>query len=131
MNFISTTRKLSMQKTAVRCILLACAAVASTNLVMGDPLLVSEVVAKQNATNKVMPVLPPIARQTHLGGRVVIELSISEDGSVSDAKVLSGNPILGMAAAKAGKEWAFKPFMGGDGKPTQAIVKLTFDFEAR
>lgn len=97
----------------------------------GDAIQVSEVVAKQNATTKVSPVLPPIAKQAHLSGRVVVELSIAEDGSVTKTDVVSGNPILGMAASKAAKGWSFKPFSGADGKPSPASVKLTFDFENR
>lgn len=125
------TSSTSLKTSALRGSILWCclAVLGISNVASADPLLVSEVVAKQNATSKVMPVLPPIAKQAHLSGRVIVELSISEDGSVSDAKVVSGNPILGMAASKAGKGWAFKPFMGTDGKPTQALVKLTFDFD--
>jgi TonB family protein len=78
-----------------------------------------------------MPIVPPIAKQAHLAGRVVIELTVAEDGSVAKSEVVSGNPILGQAASRAGKSWTFKPFNGADGKPAQALVKLTFDFEAR
>ncbi len=82
-----------------------CAAFAVTaGLALADPIQVSEVVAKQNAMKKETPVLPPIAKQAHLSGRVVVELSIAEDGSVSEAKVVSGNPILGHGGQQSRKE---------------------------
>ena len=95
-----------------------------------DMLHVSEDEAKKSVVAKVIPMLPPIAKQAHLSGRVVVDLVVSEDGSVEKVDVVSGNPILGGAAAKAGKSWTFKPFQGSDGKATKAVVKLSFDFGA-
>src|SRR5579884_2136013 len=89
-----------------------------------DLVRVSEIEAKHSVLSKVAPTLPSIAKQAHISGRVLVDLTVSEDGSVEKVDVVSGNPILGSAAMKAGKSWTFSPFKGPDGKPTKAIVRV-------
>lgn len=92
-------------------------------------LRVPEDEAKRSIINKTAPAVPALARQIHLTGKVLVDLTVSEDGSVEKVDVVSGNPVLGGAAVAAGKKWTFKPFLV-DGKPEKAIVRVTFDFGA-
>ncbi len=90
-------------------------------------LQVSEQDAQKAIVSKVAPMYPPIARQMNLAGRVVVELSVNPEGSVDKANIVSGNPILGGAAANAAKRWKFQPFQE-NGKASEAVVRISFDF---
>lgn len=59
--------------------------------------------------SRVPPQYPELARRMHVSGTVVVQLTIQPDGSVSDAKVLSGHALLGPAAQQAVKRWKFEP----------------------
>jgi TonB family protein len=83
--------------------------------------------AKRSIVNKTAPSMPPIAKQVHITGKVLVDLTVSEDGSVEKVDVVSGNPVLSAAAVAAGKKWTFKPFQV-DGKAEKALVRVTFDF---
>lgn len=84
--------------------------------------------ALKAATSKVQPDYSPIARQMKVGGRVELEVSIDTDGSVSDVKVVSGNPLLTPNAVSAVKKWKFTPFET-NGQPAKAIATIAFNFQ--
>lgn len=92
-----------------------------------DALHVSESEAQHAVITKVAPQYPPIARQMNLAGRVEVELFVNSGGTVDKAEVVAGNPILGGAAVNAAKRWKFQPFQA-DGKVSDAVVRLSFDF---
>ncbi len=75
---------------------------------------------------KVAPQYPAIARQLNLTGKVVIDLTVAEDGGVDKADVVMGSPILGAAAADAGKHWKFAPIKTEAG--VRPIVRVNFNF---
>ena len=103
---------------------------ASMSLVQSmnaDPLRVSEEEGKRAVVAKVLPVMPPLARQAHLSGRVVVDINVMEDGKVEKVDVVSGNPILAGAVANATKQWTFTPFQS-NGAAAKAIVRATFAF---
>jgi protein TonB len=92
-----------------------------------EALHVSEQEAQHAVITKVAPQYPPIARQMNLAGRVEVELYVNAGGTVDKAQVVAGNPILGGAAVNAAKRWKFQPFQA-DGKASDAVVRLSFDF---
>lgn len=92
-----------------------------------QPVRIQDDEAKKAALQKVQPVYPAIARQLNLSGRVLVDLTVGSDGTVEKADVVNGNPILANAAVAAGKRWKFSPFQV-DGKPTEAVVRIAFDF---
>jgi protein TonB len=47
------------------------------------------------------PLYPPLARDTHIWGTVVVDAVIDEHGNVVQARVVSGHPLLMDAALKA------------------------------
>lgn len=96
-------------------------------ILSADPLHVSEQEAERSILHKARPEFPAIARQLKLSGRVVVDLVVGEDGSVEDANIVTGNPVLAAAAQRAGKNWKFQPFRA-DGKPSKAVVRINFDF---
>jgi len=74
-------------------------------------------------------VYPSKPSRAHMTGDVKLELKISEKGEVEDVKILeSPEPILSAEAAKAAKQWTFKPGTK-NGKPTKSTFKLVFRFQ--
>ena len=81
-----------------------------------------------NALKKVAPAYPPEAKGAHVSGKVVVQVTISEEGRVIEAIVISGPELLREAAVQAAKEWVFKPTKL-DGVPVKVQGILTFNFE--
>ena len=63
--------------------------------------------AEIQPVKKVPPVYPLAAKKAGIQGVVRLRVSISDDGSVSDIRVLSGDPQLVKAALDAVKQWRF------------------------
>lgn len=78
--------------------------------------------------SKTQPEYPPMARQLKLEGTVELEAIISEQGTVDDVRIVTGNPVLTKAAAQAVKKWKFTPITEG-GKPTKAVAPLSLTFK--
>ncbi|MGA9072351.1 MAG: TonB family protein [Terracidiphilus sp.] len=60
---------------------------------------------------KTPPVYPAIAKSAHVQGTVVIQATISKNGSVENPHVVSGPVMLRQAALDAVKTWRFRPYM--------------------
>ncbi|MGH9838804.1 MAG: TonB family protein [Blastocatellia bacterium] len=91
-------------------------------------LRVSEGVLLANATTKVIPIYPSVARQINASGEVKVQVTIGEDGKVVEAVATSGHPLLRNAAEDAAWKWVFKPAIF-NGRPIQSQGTLTFLFE--
>jgi TonB family protein len=90
--------------------------------------LISNEEAIQHLTKRVQPKYPSLAEMAHIQGDVLLRVMIDESGRVSEAKGVSGHPMLLEAAIPAVKAWQFEPFTE-DGKPVavHALVKIAFD----
>jgi len=62
-----------------------------------------------SAINRVQPIYPQIARQTHTQGVVRLHTIIDKDGKVIEVTYLSGPAMLMQAAIDAVKQWRFRP----------------------
>ena len=110
-------------------LLLAIGAVLTgQSLLAEDAKRVTQAEAVKQALAKPQPDYPAIARQLKLEGKVELEASIAEDGSVEAVKILNGNAVLTNAAATAMKRWKFQPFTDG-GKSVKAVAVLSFTFK--
>jgi len=72
----------------------------------------------------VQPIYPPAAVQRKAQGTVRFQATIAKDGSVKNVQLLSGDPLLNVAARQAVLQWKYRPAML-NGEPievTQAIV---------
>ncbi len=58
---------------------------------------------------KVSPVYPEIAKRMKITGTVRVEATVSPDGKVTAVRVVSGNGMLGAAAADAVSKWRYAP----------------------
>jgi TonB family protein len=63
----------------------------------------------RRAKSKVQPVYPELARKMNLTGTVKLEVVVAPNGSVKDAKVVGGHPVLANAALDAVRKWRFEP----------------------
>ena len=68
-------------------------------------------------------IYPRIARAARVTGLVIVELKISPDGDVVDAKAVSGPSLLRAASEQAARQWRFKA--SGDGS---SMFRAMFDF---
>jgi TonB family protein len=63
----------------------------------------------RRAKNKVQAVYPELARKMNITGTVKVEVVVAPNGTVKDAKVIGGHPVLASAALDAVKKWRFEP----------------------
>lgn len=63
----------------------------------------------RRAKSKVQPVYPELARKMNLTGTVKVEVVVAANGTVKDAKVVGGHPVLATAALEAVRKWRFEP----------------------
>lgn len=78
--------------------------------------------------SKTQPRYPPSAKRFNIAGPVDVQVTISETGRVTEAKAVSGHPLLGKAAEEAARQWVFKPAML-KGVPVETQIVLTFVFK--
>ena len=59
--------------------------------------------------SKVQPVYPDLARKMNLAGSVKVQVVVAPNGTVKEAKVMGGHPVLATAALEAVRKWRFEP----------------------
>ncbi len=79
----------------------------------------------RRAKSKVQPAYPELARQMNIAGTVKIEVVVSANGTVKDARVVGGHPVLASAAMDAAKKWRFEP------ASVESTGVIDFKFEPR
>jgi TonB family protein len=72
---------------------------------------------------KVAPVYPELAKRMNITGTVKVQVTVAANGSVKNAKLVGGHPVLANAAMDAVKKWRFET---GAGEST-GIVEFHFD----
>ena len=72
---------------------------------------------------RVQPEYPELAKRNNIRGTARIQLLVTPDGKVKDAKVIGGSPVLAQAAVDACKKWKYEP---GTGEST-LIVSFEFN----
>jgi protein TonB len=76
------------------------------------------------------PSYPPIARQAHASGTVVVQVTIDENGSVISAHAVSGHPLLQAVAVAAARGARFSPTKLS-GQPVKVTGVITYNFVAQ
>jgi TonB family protein len=79
----------------------------------------------RRAKTKVQPVYPDLARKMNITGTVKIEVVVSPNGSVKEARIVGGHPVLSNAALEAAKKWRFEP------SSAESTGIIDFKFEPR
>lgn len=73
------------------------------------------------------PTYPVEATAAGIEGAVSAEITVNEQGIVTDARVLNSNPVLDEAALKAVREWRYDPTIV-DGKAVPVKMNVTVNF---
>ncbi len=76
------------------------------------------------------PAYPPIARQAHASGTVVVQVVIDENGGVISAHAVSGHPLLQAVAVAAARGARFSPTKLS-GQPVKVTGVITYNFVAQ
>jgi len=79
----------------------------------------------RRAKSKVQPAYPELARKMNIAGTVKIEVVVAPNGTVKDARVVGGHPVLASAALDAARKWRFEP------ASTESSGVIDFKFEPR
>jgi TonB family protein len=66
----------------------------------------------RRAKTKVEPVYPELARRMKITGTVKVQVVVAANGTVKDAKIVGGHPVLANAALDAVRKWRFEPTSG-------------------
>lgn len=88
---------------------------------------VSQGVTEGLLVRKVQPEYPPIAKQAHVQGTVVLKAVISKNGNVENVQVTSGSPLLVASAVNAVKQWKYKPYIL-NGSPVEVETTVSVNF---
>jgi TonB family protein len=91
------------------------------------PLAVGGDVKQAKLINSVSPVYPPLAKNQHVSGNVLVDALIDANGKVTTMKVVSGPTLLHQAAMDALKQWKYQPATL-DGKPVPMHLTVTIQF---
>jgi TonB family protein len=92
-----------------------------------EPIRVGGNVQESKLIHKVEPVYPELAKRARITGRVVLMVTVNEEGLVWDVQVLSGHPLLNEAAISAVRQWRYQPtLLNGVPVPVTATVTVLF-----
>jgi len=106
----------------------AAAPVAPKEVKSRAPVRVGGHVREPQLIKRIEPNYPPLARQAHIQGTVVIDAILDEHGNVVEMKVVSGPPLLIQAAIDAVKQWKYEPTYLND-QPVAVQMNVTVTFQ--
>jgi TonB family protein len=91
---------------------------------------VSGDVMESKLIRRVDPVYPELAKRARVQTRVFMDVTIDEEGNVTDAKVTKGHPLLNDSAVMAVKQWKYSPTLL-NGKPVPVTGNVWVDFKLK
>jgi TonB family protein len=88
-------------------------------------------VPQSKLIRKVEPVYPEQAKSAQLSGKVVLLVTVDEEGVVADVEAVSGHPILADSAVAAAIQWRYSPtLLNSEPVPVIVTVTVIFSFTA-
>ncbi|HKS74825.1 MAG TPA: energy transducer TonB, partial [Terriglobales bacterium] len=72
---------------------------------------------------KTQPVYPPIAKAARVQGTVVLQATISKQGTITDLHVVSGPAMLQQSALEAVRTWRYRPYLL-NGEPVEVETTI-------
>ncbi|NYF89701.1 energy transducer TonB [Tunturiibacter empetritectus] len=75
--------------------------------------------------SRTSPSYPELAKRMHVGGKVVLLVTIQADGTVSATKVESGHALLAPAAQDAVTHWRFAP----NSEASESEIEVNFNLD--
>lgn len=112
---------MSVRKLKVACVL-------GLSLMIGwptshPPLAWGQEELTRKVKSKVSPQYPDLARRMNITGIVKVLITVTPTGSVKDAKLVGGHPVLANSALEAVKKWRFESAP----QESTGIVEFRFD----
>jgi protein TonB len=96
-------------------------------IVPAKPVRVGGMVQEPRVLSMVPPVYPKLASAARVSGTVVLEATLTDQGTVEEIKVVSGHPLLVEAAIQAVKQWRYEPtYLNGIAVPVILTAKVHF-----
>jgi len=93
-----------------------------------EVLKVSQGITDGMILKRVRPIYPAQAMQMHKEGTVLLSAIIGKNGSISNTKLIKGDPILFQAALAAVKQWKYKPYTL-NGQPIDVQTEISVNFK--
>ncbi len=91
------------------------------------PKKVSSGVMEGNLLKRIDPPYPSMAKIAHIQGDVVLQATISKQGTIENLRGVSGHPILIQAAMEAVRQWRYRPYEL-NGEPVEVETTVTVRF---
>jgi periplasmic protein TonB len=90
-------------------------------------LRVSSGVVEGLKIHDVTPTYPQMARIAHIQGDVILQATLSKNGTIENLRGVSGHPILIQAALDAVRQWKYKPYiLNGEPVEVETTIKVQF-----
>ena len=91
------------------------------------PLPISSGVMAGNRLSWTLPQYPATVRALRIQGVVVLQATISKNGSIENLRVVSGPPLLRQAAIDAVQTWRYRPYLlNGDPVEVETTINVVF-----
>ena len=74
-----------------------------------EPVRVGGMVKEPKVVKMVPPVYPALASRARVSGTVVLEATLTSQGTAEEIRVISGHPLLVQAAIDCVKQWQYEP----------------------
>ena len=88
---------------------------------------ISSGVAQGMLLQKTQPIYPPIAMAARVSGTVVLQVTISKTGTITNLHVVSGPAMLQQAAMDAVKTWRYRPYLlNGEPVEVETTINVVF-----
>jgi protein TonB len=95
-----------------------------------EPIRVGGIVREPQIIKLVPPVYPILAQKARVSGKVVLEATLTVDGTVEEIRVISGHVLLVQAAIDCVKQWRYEPtYLNGE--PVAVILTAIVTFHQR
>jgi len=95
-----------------------------------NPIKVGGNVQESKLIRRVEPAYPELAKRARIQGKVVLVVTVDEEGNVAEIKVSAGHPLLDDAAISAVKQWKYSPtLLNGEPVPVIATVTVIFNLK--
>jgi protein TonB len=94
------------------------------------PVRVSGLIVSGLLVEQRMPAYPAIAKATGTQGTVVLQATISRNGTIENLRVVSGPAMLLQAALDAVKDWRYRPYLlSGEPVEVETTVNVVFKLQ--
>jgi protein TonB len=95
-----------------------------------QPIRVGGSVQEPRLVKVVPPVYPKMASMARITGTVVLEATVTAEGTVEEIRVVSGHPLLIQAAIDSVSQWQYEPPLL-NGVPVAVILTARVHFKSR